>query len=172
MKVRNVQRHGEEEIELQMTPMIDIVFQLLIFFIMTFKIVTPEGDFNVRMPLAAPSEGLPDENQLPPIVLHMRANSAGHLTSISTNEKTLKGGFEELRKDIKEIINSAGGPDSIGAEATEVELECDYNLRFEYVIDAVTAVSGFIEGSGKQKRIVNLVKKIKFTSPKEPPKGS
>ena len=30
---------------LEMTPMIDIVFQLLVFFIMTFKIVSQEGDF-------------------------------------------------------------------------------------------------------------------------------
>ncbi|NQT37468.1 MAG: biopolymer transporter ExbD, partial [Planctomycetes bacterium] len=35
MKVRNANRRIDEKIELQMTPMIDIVFQLLIFFIMT-----------------------------------------------------------------------------------------------------------------------------------------
>ena len=46
-----------QKVELQMTPMIDIVFQLLIFFIITFKIVAPEGDFNIKMPLAAPSAG-------------------------------------------------------------------------------------------------------------------
>ena len=38
MKIRNTGGDGEK-IELQMTPMIDIVFQLLVFFIMTFKIV-------------------------------------------------------------------------------------------------------------------------------------
>ena len=59
MRVRNVQRRAGEEIELQMTPMIDIVFQLLIFFIMTFKIIAPEGDFNIKMPLSAPSDGPP-----------------------------------------------------------------------------------------------------------------
>lgn len=35
-----------------MTPMIDIVFQLLVFFIMTFKIVSQEGDFHIKMPVA------------------------------------------------------------------------------------------------------------------------
>ena len=37
-------RHGAttlDKIELQMTPMIDIVFQLNIFFLFTFKIVLP-----------------------------------------------------------------------------------------------------------------------------------
>jgi biopolymer transport protein ExbD len=33
------------KVELNMTPMIDIVFQLLIFFIMSFKIAAQEGDF-------------------------------------------------------------------------------------------------------------------------------
>ena len=61
MKVRNVQSNADEKVEVQMTPMIDIVFQLLIFFIMTFKIVAQEGDFNIKMPLSAPSEGLPEE---------------------------------------------------------------------------------------------------------------
>ncbi len=34
-----------------MTPMIDVVFQLLIFFMLTLKIIAPEGDFNINMPL-------------------------------------------------------------------------------------------------------------------------
>ncbi len=55
MKIRNT--HRPEKIELQMTPMIDIVFQLLIFFIMTFKIVEVEGDFNIKMPASAPTAG-------------------------------------------------------------------------------------------------------------------
>ena len=38
-----------------MTSMIDIVFLLLVFFVMTFKIVELEGDFSVRMPLAGSS---------------------------------------------------------------------------------------------------------------------
>ncbi|MEC9149539.1 MAG: biopolymer transporter ExbD, partial [Planctomycetota bacterium] len=38
MKIRKIGT-AEEKIELQMTPMIDIVFQLLVFFVMTFKVV-------------------------------------------------------------------------------------------------------------------------------------
>ena len=57
MRFRRAGKIGQEKITLQMAPMIDVVFQLLVFFIMTFKIVTLEGDFNIRMPLAALSEG-------------------------------------------------------------------------------------------------------------------
>ena len=47
-----------DKIPIDMTPMIDIVFQLLTFFVMTLKIVEAEGDFNIKMPLAAPRPGL------------------------------------------------------------------------------------------------------------------
>ena len=49
MKLRH---KGEaEKIETQMAPMIDVVFQLLIFFMLTLKILAPEGDFNINMPI-------------------------------------------------------------------------------------------------------------------------
>jgi len=166
MKVR---RAGErqEETELQMTPMIDIVFQLLIFFIMTFKIVSPEGDFNIKMPLAAPSEGLPDDTQLPPIKVTLKAGAGGGLSSIRMGTKTLDS-IGQLRQEILAIVGKDHGPGSIASE-TEVEFDCDYNLKFEYVIDAITQVSGRVEkGPQGQPQIVKMVEKIKFSPPKKP----
>ncbi len=52
MRIRKTGSGLGDKIELQMTPMIDVVFQLLIFFMFTFKIATQEGDFNVKMPIA------------------------------------------------------------------------------------------------------------------------
>ena len=161
MKVRHVQRN-QEEIELQMTPMIDIVFQLLVFFIMTFKIVQPEGDFNIKMPIAAPSEGLPDDNQLPPIKVRMTAAPDGMLTNIQLNQTPLGGNFGALRQQMREIVGDARGPGSI-AETTEVELDCDYNLKFQYVIMAITAISGYVDDSG---HVVKIIEKIKFAPPR------
>jgi len=164
VKVRNVQRHGEEKVELQMTPMIDIVFQLLIFFIMTFKIASLEGDFSITMP-QAPSEGQPDPTQLPPIVVRMQANQQGELVSVQLNAKTLgqKYPFEQLRNEIRAIIGDERGP---GSAETEVELDCDYNLKYAYVIEAITAVSGYrIEGTDQ---INPLVEKIRFSRLRKP----
>ena len=48
MHARNTGRRHVGKARLLMTPMIDVVFLLLIFFIMTFKIVAPEGDFQGR----------------------------------------------------------------------------------------------------------------------------
>ena len=85
MKIRNTNRHADEKVELMMTPMIDIVFQLLVFFIMTFKIIAPECDFNIRMPLAAPSQGVPNPDELPPLKVRLTATDDGRLADIYLN---------------------------------------------------------------------------------------
>ena len=151
-----------------MTPMIDIVFQLLVFFIMTFKIVSPEGDFNIKMPIGAPREGLPDPNQLPPMKLKLRADSNGQLVSMRLNEKGFsRGDWGALRGYIIGILGDDRGPNSIQASA-EVELDVDYDLRYEHVIDAITAVSGY---KNEDDNVVKLIEKIKFSPPKRPAGG-
>ncbi len=161
MKVRNTGKH-DDKVEIMMTPMIDIVFQLLIFFIMTFKIVAPEGDFNIKMPLAAPSEGLPDDNQLPPMKVRLRATDSGRLASIQLGQRTLPD-FKSLQMQVRDIVGDDRGPGSVAA-STEVELDCDYKLQFESVIDAITAVSGYVASDGQS--IIKLIEKIKFSAPR------
>ncbi len=60
------------KIDINMTPMIDVVFQLLTFFMLTLTSVVVEGDFNIRMPLGA-SAGAAEDNPIPPIILKMTA---------------------------------------------------------------------------------------------------
>ena len=86
MKIRN--REEAQKNELSMTSMIDIVFLLLVFFVMTFKIVELEGDFSVRMPLAGDQSVAMDPTDLP-LKLRLRADGNGKLTSMSLNEVDL-----------------------------------------------------------------------------------
>jgi biopolymer transport protein ExbD len=165
MKVRKQAVRQDENVEIPMTPMIDIVFQLLVFFIMTFRIVAQEGDFNIRMPLAAMSEGPPPIDKLPPMVVRMQADSRGNLAQISLNQRALGTSVRRLHDEIRQVIGDDRGPGSV-QETAEVELDCDYNLRYEHVIEAVTAVSGFLDASGN---IVKLVEKIKFAPPRAAP---
>ena len=80
------------KVDLQMTPMIDIVFQLLIFFIMSFKIAVPEGDFSIRMPQPGPTEPHP---QLPPtLTVKLSADDAGELSGVQVNGVTLSPPFK------------------------------------------------------------------------------
>ena len=149
-----------DKIPIDMTPMIDIVFQLLTFFCMTLKVSVEEGDFNIKMPLAAPRAGTPDPNQLPPMKLRMRADGNGNLVDLVLNERSFSGAtrFEQLHRHIAGLV----GDGSMAASA-EVELDCDYGLKYEYVIAAITSVSGEVSGDGQ---VIKLVEKIKFSPPR------
>jgi biopolymer transport protein ExbD len=147
---------------MQMTPMIDIVFQLLTFFVMSFTIATQEGDFNIKMPLAAAASNdtvIP----LPPIKVRLIADAEGKLAGIRMGEQAM-GTFKELNTAIMGIVGTGAAP-SEGDSPYEVELDCDYNLRYENVVAAITAVSGQIDASG---HIVKLIEKLKFAPPKPP----
>ena len=152
------------KVELQMTPMIDIVFQLLAFFIMTFRIGALEGDFNIKMPVAPPAPGPPSEIALPPIKVRMLADPQGRLAGVFLNDRSLgsQDPMGVLRAEIMGILGDDRGPGSI-QESAEVELDCDYGLHYEHVIQAVTSVSGYVDGNGN---VIKLVDKIRFSPPR------
>src|SRR5262245_20059679 len=131
MSVQFKKRGLPDKIPIDMTPMIDIVFQLLTFFCMTLRIAEAEGDFNIKMPLPAPRAGTPDPNQLPPMKVRMRADSNGNLTDLILNERSFSGA--NRWRDLHNQISSLVGDGSLAASA-EVELDCDYGLKYEYVI--------------------------------------
>ena len=82
MKIRP--RGGDAKVELQMTPMIDVVFQLLVFFLFTFKIVPVEGEIGVNMPpLAAGARPKSDDIEITEKVkIKLRSSDDGALIGI------------------------------------------------------------------------------------------
>jgi biopolymer transport protein ExbD len=153
--------HAPDKAEMQLTSMIDVIFLLLIFFIMTFKISAQEGDFNVKMPIGG-GQGAMDTTNIP-IKLRLRANTDGELTDIVVDESRSFGNdFTKLRAFILQLTggNAPPKPD----EGPEVEIDLDYNLRYEHVIAAITAVTGQRQGD----QIDRLVERIKFAPPRKP----
>ena len=149
-----------DKISIDMTTMIDVVFQLMSFFMCSLKVVSPEGDFDIRMPLGVAAAAAPDDQQVPPIRVKLTANPDGALAGIAMNGQPVAD-FEELRKRIVALVGTDTGPNSL-AERTEVELDCDYGLKYVNVVRAITSVSGKVQDG----QIVELIKKIKFTPPK------
>ena len=88
-----------------MTSMIDIVFLLLVFFVMTFKIVEMEGDFTIRMPLAGEGKSVQDVTDLP-LKLRLRADEEGRLTSMALNEIDLGTDFDKLRANVIALVGT------------------------------------------------------------------
>lgn len=162
MSRRRAAASSEVKVELQMTPMIDIVFQLLVFFIMTFKLVVQEGDFNVKMPAAAPSATAIVE-ELPPMKLKLTSNADGTLAGIRLNDQGFSD-FATLRRHVLGVLGSDQGPGSLRDKA-ELEIDADYRLHYEFVVAALTAVTGYLEND----QPVKLIEKIRFTPPQSEP---
>ena len=150
-------RKHQDKINIDMTPMIDIVFQLLTFFCMTLKITQAEGDFNIRMPLARSTPGTPTHD-LPPIKLFLKSDAAGECSRVVMNDTEFTGHdrWDRLHRHLAGIVG-----DGDLARQAEVELHCDPQLHYEHAIEAITAVSGRINPADGQ--TIRLIDKIKFS---------
>lgn len=188
------------KIPIDMTPMIDVVFQLLTFFMLTLKTVVVEGDFNIRMPLGA-SAGAAEDNPIPPIIVKMTATPEGRLSGVQIGGKSIVGqdllgqlgsadaaidavlagnapdrskqisvakrdkeaAMAALVQAIQARILDTFGNDLSRAEMTELELDSDPGLKYDYVVSAINAASGVVQGD----QVVPLIQKIKFSPPKK-----
>ncbi|HUG20408.1 MAG TPA: biopolymer transporter ExbD [Planctomycetaceae bacterium] len=171
---------ANEKIEAQMAPMIDVVFQLLIFFMLTLKIIEPEGDFSVNMPIGQSAK---ETDSITPQVIKIRleANpSNGELSSLKilrtelflpargeTQEEKSANAFAALND---EILRAIGTPGSQLAQEQEVELDPDFELNAKYLINAIGACRGRVQRNPDgTSKMIDYVKNIKFAPPRAKP---
>ena len=158
MKIRT--KRSNEKAELQLTSMIDVIFLLLIFFVMTFKIAAQEGDFSVKMPIGG-GAGAADPTNIP-IKLRLRADADGNLADIVVNDSLAFGtDWSKLRNYVLELTGGKAPPKP--EDGPEVEIDLDYNLKYIHVIGAITAVTGQRQGD----EVKRLVERIKFAPPRK-----
>jgi len=167
MKIRQVAAH-EEKIEIPMAPMIDVVFQLLIFFLLTLKLIAPEGNFSINMPIGAPVQQN-DKIALPDLKVRLVANPDGSLNRLQFGGRNLGNDETAFERLNNEILRYIGRPDNPLMKDVEVEIDADYNLNYRYTMRAVSACSGRIDPKSGQ--VVRYVKKVKFAAPRRPAKS-
>ena len=153
---------GPSKVDVPMAPMIDIVFQLLIFFMLNMKIIAPEGNFNVNMPIGAPVAADPDQPQIPDIKVRLQSDAAGNLVQLSLGDNALGNDERAFEKLSQEMLNKFGRPGAALSDDVEVEIDADYDLRYEYIIKAVSKCTGKIDAAG---HVTRFVEKIKFAPP-------
>ena len=167
MRIRNTNKSGHE-IKLDMTAMIDIVFQLLAYFIMTFKVTSMEGDFSVNMPLNVEAKSSMTETLDKTIVVHLRRSADGSIGPIDidfgSDRKSFSDEFrfQRLRDYVKSLVLQSGDPAS--SSSYEVEFDIDRDLAYDFTIRAVESVSGESQGGG---RVLPLIEKIRFRDNRE-----
>ena len=147
--------------KLDMTPMIDVVFQLMIFFMLSLKIVTSEGNFDVNMPLA----GDPGPSTEQPVIkVRLVAEADGQLERLMLGQRNRGTGpraFAALNSEILKLIGRPGNPLT---QDLEVEIDADYRLQYAHTLSAISACTGRLDPHSGQ--IIRYVEKIRFAAPR------
>lgn len=133
-----------QKIEPQMAPMIDIVFLLLVFFLLTLQIRAQEGDFQLNMPL----NGCGWESDQP-IRVRLLANDDGSLANIIYRNEQLGLGeraFEKLNQRVRTAVGYRAGYEPLSKDL-EIVIQANYNLNYQFTIKALNACSCTLEAS-------------------------
>ena len=139
-----------------MTPLIDVVFLLLTFFIITFKITAPEGDFGIKMPQTAGGGIAPAVTLSETVRVRLVADAAGNLADIQVGSNNFGPNPQRLREQIIKLVGTT--PTVQERENWEVVIDYDRHLRYQYAMDAISAISGYWSGG----QMIPLIDKVYF----------
>lgn len=142
---RKRKRKGEAPVDvtLPITPMLDMSFQLLSFFILTFHPMPTEGQLSINLPNINAADK-PQEDPNPPdpdkkdeYTVTLIANSSGEIGNISmkgpTGDMGNIRGTLELFDQLKKIPKPAGR----GAEGVSITIEASNDLVYGRLIEVM-----------------------------------
>jgi len=122
--------HLEEKVELQMTPMIDCVFLLLIFFIATLKFPEVEGNLPAYLPKGKPTTTT--DQRIDKIVI--RLDPEGNNVMVTVNNATV-GRIPALNTKLFLLRRQIPGAD--------VTIDAAPDVRYRWVVEALNSCAKF-----------------------------
>ena len=152
------------QINAQMTPLIDITFLLLIFFLLTLKITPEEGEFSINMPIESNKPSV-DFNKTTYLV-ELKANPDGTLNTLIFMGNSMGNSDDVYRRLNKEVGEMVGTLDKRILDDVNIKIKADYNLNYKEAVKAVSACTGYIDPeTGQVKR---YVEKVDFAESEKP----
>lgn len=143
-----MQKMNHQEVEMQITPMLDMAFQLLSFFILTYHPAPIEGQFAmnllpaapaIKMEAAAPPNTDAKNDDVPAklrtITTQLHANPDGSLGLVTLEELEVQG-MDALKLKLQEILNPANKVDF-----EQALIEADPNLKYEELMKVIDIYS-------------------------------
>jgi len=143
-----VKRQKQEDIDIPITPMLDMAFQLLTFFILTYHATPTEGQFSMNLlpeqPAVAMESPATDKaatnNDLPaglktlPTIL--RAGGDGTLASVTLGENQIEG-MEAFAKELTAIFTDKTLP------FDQTVIKVDPRLKYSELMKVINVFSNF-----------------------------
>lgn len=152
-----------------LVPLVDVLFLLLMFFMLNLKIFTPEKRFIAKLPDGPPTSAFSDHDSavsLPDLKVGLQSDGAGRLMQLTLGSKNLgndDAAFERLNQEILRLIGRPGHP---LPRDIEVELDVDFETQHRHVVKAISVCTGRFDPQKQQ--IARYVEKIKFAPPHKP----
>ena len=144
MSRRKKKHRGSESVELNLAAMLDMAFQLLTFFILTFKPSPIEGQINLKLPPPQPVAGLKsgekagaDESNKDPVqnlnslIISIFSTPGGRIATMAVGEANVAGPTA-LDIRLKQVL----GPES-GASFDQVILQVSSKLKYDELMKVV-----------------------------------
>ncbi len=147
-KRKRRKRHSQSEVELNLAAMLDLAFQLLAFFILTFRPAPIEGQISLRLPLPQATAVVEDGQQagedyndtnpiqgLNTLTISVIADpKTGNISSLGIGESQVPS-LAALDGRLKEVFSDAGNP--FDQVILQVSDSCRYDELMK-VIDVCT----------------------------------
>jgi len=142
-----VRRRREEQpvdINVPIVPMLDMSFQLLSFFILTFRPMPQEGQLSINLPKLDATDNpptqepiLPDENKKDEYTIFLNASADGGLANIGLKAPT--GDAPNIRNigDLLYQLQHINPPVGGGKERVSITIESDPDLTFSRLIEVM-----------------------------------
>jgi biopolymer transport protein ExbD len=152
---RKKKKHLQGEVELNLAAMLDMAFQLLAFFILTFKPAPTEGFIALRMPPpqattkpgGAASEpnpaGMPME-RLETLMVTIKSNAEGGIGTLQIEEGAPSGNLGEFEQQLNTLL---GAP---GSNFEQVILQVGSGLHYDSLVRILDICSRVKLASGEQ----------------------
>jgi len=138
---RNKKRRGPQAVELNLAAMLDMAFQLLTFFILTFRPAPVEGEIAMRMtPAASPSNTTVRPGaEFPPtadpsggldsLAIRVTANPQGGIDSLAIEDQSL--GIENLDGRLKSLLADRNNV------LKQIVIQAGSNLHYDSLMNVV-----------------------------------
>lgn len=138
---RKTKRRKQGEVELNLAAMLDMAFQLLTFFILTFRPAPVEGQVLLRLPPPKPvtatgqAAGSNAENTNPvegltTLVITAIANNDGGLRQMAIGETSM-GNIQAMERRLTTVLSDPG------SGFDQVIIQVDSRLRYEELMQVV-----------------------------------
>ncbi len=124
---------GGEEIELNLTSMIDVIFQLLIYFVITANFQIDEGTILATLPGNA-AENREQQNIEPPVVIELTSGDDGITSRLIVDGRELREGVAQLRGYFEGQIGSGEM-----AKDDIVQIKPQGVVRWQHVVNVFNA---------------------------------